>query len=486
MSIQWNKEVKMKDIAKFFNQEIKLGEVNYNKCLQVSTLIVAFGVIPSFTYGTVLGSLDAQREALMIEVNSLKAEMVTAAQSIPKASSLNFGVVYNATTDKTAYTAGSPVTVTYYNSISTTTSIISLDLYNTSGTLVQKLATMSPYQGLNKYTFNVATSSLEKGNTFFVRVNAIKFNQSVDTNKFEVKIPSTAPKVEFVSSSERIESNIDYMTADDEGVYKLTFDVWAESNPIYIELGPGKRGTVEENTAINYTIKTASTGFGVNASGAVTSDLVRVSGGTLVGTMTGSFVKIAPYTKAQFAFVVYLDPVKSDAYKLQLHSVNYNTEPLDANTQLVVTPAEKFQSAALIIENEFRPTPVDVTSIQSYASVFRTANVSLTFNLNNVGKQDMYISRDGFKSVEYEASQAVASSTLNSRGSSAVGDTQAAYIIKAGTKRSFELNATMVNKGPEKMQSFVVKKIRVSDQINLLQKFDISSGLENLKITQSF
>ena len=40
MSINWNKEVKWKDVQKFFNQEVHIGEIDYHKCLQVSALIV--------------------------------------------------------------------------------------------------------------------------------------------------------------------------------------------------------------------------------------------------------------------------------------------------------------------------------------------------------------------------------------------------------------------------------------------------------------
>lgn len=110
MSIQWNKEVKMKDVKKFLNQEISLGEIDYHKCLQVSLMVVAFGIIPAFTYGTVLGTLEGQRIALMGEVSSLKAEVLSAKSSLASVSYF-----------KARLSAASPVerTITTSNSIVT-------------------------------------------------------------------------------------------------------------------------------------------------------------------------------------------------------------------------------------------------------------------------------------------------------------------------------------------------------------------------------
>jgi hypothetical protein len=234
MSINWNQEVKMKDVAKFFNQEIDLGDINYNKCLQVSALIVAFGVIPSFTYGTVLGSLDGQRVALMAEVSALQAEALTAAQSIPKYNQ----VVYNAAVDKASYTVGSPVTVTYYNLVATTTNVVSIDLYSAQGSLVQKIATMIPYAGPNKYSFNIATSTLEKGSTFFIRVSTSLNGQNVNTNKFVVHkyaVDTRPVVVDFVSSSAYRSFTADADGEKDVGTFVISYKVSAGvDNDIYL------------------------------------------------------------------------------------------------------------------------------------------------------------------------------------------------------------------------------------------------------------
>lgn len=233
MSIQWNKEVKMKDVAKFFNQEIHLGEVDYNKCLQVSTLIVAFGVIPSFTYGTVLGTLEAQREALVSEVLNLQAQVVS---TIPRSASST--VVHSASTDKTIYALGSSTTVYFYNNVASTTNVVNLDLHLANGVFVQRIVSMIPYAGPNKHTFTISSSTLEKGNSFFVKATATKFGQSVSTNKFEVQkyaVDTRPVVVNFVAASAYKSFTANADGEKDVGTFVIGYNVTAGvDNDIYL------------------------------------------------------------------------------------------------------------------------------------------------------------------------------------------------------------------------------------------------------------
>lgn len=183
----------MKDVAKFLNQDVNLQpvgdllntNVDLNKCAQVAAIVAIFGVIPAFTYGTVLGNLDAQKEVLISEVAALhsQAAVVTAQ---PVASSTRI-VIYNAATDKQTYAIGSTTVVTFYSALeASTTNIIALDLY-AGDALVQRLATMSPYKGPNRYSFVVASSTLAKVNVFKVKITSLKYGVSINTNPFQVK-----------------------------------------------------------------------------------------------------------------------------------------------------------------------------------------------------------------------------------------------------------------------------------------------------------
>lgn len=183
MAINWNREVTGKDVKKFFNQEIKLGEINYSKCLQVSLLVFALGIVPAFTYGLVLGTLDEQRVALMGEVESMKAEIISA-KILKSASSST--IIYGASTDKKVYAAGSTTIVYFYSALpASTTNIMSVDLYS-ENTLVQKIATLSPRQGLNEVSFKVASTSTTTSRAFKVRVTALQYNKAIETNTFTI------------------------------------------------------------------------------------------------------------------------------------------------------------------------------------------------------------------------------------------------------------------------------------------------------------
>ncbi|MBP9701806.1 MAG: hypothetical protein KBD47_02370 [Candidatus Pacebacteria bacterium] len=509
MSIQWNKEVTVTDVAKFFNQEIDMKpveklfatEIDLNKCAQVAAMVAIFGVIPAFTYGTVLGTLEGQRVALLTDVTSLQAEVMSAARSIVPPTTVPGGttagtskIITSVITDKGVYTAGSPVQLTFYSTLpASTTNIYQISLYSASGALVQNLATMSPYQGPNRYNFTIATSTIEKaGEAFTVRVTATKYNQSVDSNRIFVKAVYSNPKIVFVVSSATQQMNVEDVASDDQGVYSVTFNVEAKEKPVFIKLGSATRGTSVNKTGANYVIASATNGYTATTSGSVSSELTRVSG----GVVQGNFVKLDAWTTAKFKLSVYFDSSLNDLYRMQLYSVNYNVNATDPNVHAVLYPTYNYQTNSVFVPNgpQSPTTPTaNVSGAETYVNVVRTASIIIPFVLNNAGKQDIYIGKvediyDLYKNVEFEVSTKIASTTIYSHANnhSVLGDTQNAYIIKAGTSRRFWHEVGLENTGPERMQVYAVKKIYFSDDPTSLRKYNISSGLENLKVTQSF
>ncbi len=470
MSIQWNKEVKMKDVAKFFNQEIHLGEVDYNKCLQVSTLIVAFGVIPSFTYGTVLGTLEAQREALVSEVLNLQAQVVS---TLPKVASTT--VVHSASTDKTIYNLGSSTTVYFYNNVASTTNVVNLDLHLASGVFVQRIVSMIPYAGPNKHTFTISSSTLEKGSSFFVKATATKFGQSVSTNKFEVKKIVTP-----------ITSNVKRFILETEGGYITQGQNLDLTGDIKIRCYYNSLGNC---TNISFYFQNGWS-LGLAAPKNKTSMTV------------GNYADAWTWPNADQPYLSMSAPGRGgdNAGSFIVHEIRFNEKGELINAAIDFTHIQLYggkptgpKSEGQIRYNSNYPVKIktvaaqptiDANSTTAKVTVFRAADVELSFVVNNTGKQDIYIGKDGLKSIGYGTTAPIDFSTIT--GSALAGDTQGAYMIKAGTKRFLSLNVVMVNKSSEKMQSYAVKKIYFSDEQSSLNKYSISSGLENLKITQSF
>ena len=638
----------MSDVRKFLNQEVSLKplsdlmstKVDFNKCAQTVAVIAVFGVIPAFTYGTVLGTLDGQRIALMEEVSGLQAQVIS---SMPKSATTT--VVHTASTDKTLYALGSSTTIYFHNNVASTTNVVTLDLYNASnGTMVQRIVSMIPYAGQNKHTFTAPSSVIEKGNAFFVRVTASKYGQYVDTNKFEIRESNDrGPIVSLIRVDQYMKSNLEDDLSDDLGVYNVEYEVMAWNRPVYIEIGAATRGVIENNTGVNFLVKDGSNN--ATSTGVVSSTLTHVTGGVIQGT----FVKLEPYASARFKMTVIFDPAITNTYRVQLYSVNYSNTAVDATTQVVLTPAEKYQTSSLLVQDAIKLlTPPKVTLTGSsavvqfnaeetasddqgnYAAIFtvdakekpifiklgaatrgtalnnengvnyvitsasgvatttgsvsaslvgagggsiisdgyvkidpwssakfklnvyfdpsvtnsyrlqlhsvnyslnalkidtqfvllptynyqteaivvqntdttplvsvsnpyrniyieRKADVVFGFMLTNPANKDVYISRDGFKAFAYETSLKIASSTVTPSGAWMIqGDTKEALVVKAGSARQFYNSATVFNRGNQVSQSVKVKKIYFTDNLSLLQKYAVTTGLDALQINATF
>ncbi len=191
MSIQWNKEISVTDVAKFFNQEIDMKpveklfttEIDLNKCAQVAAMVAIFGVIPAFTYGTVLGTLEGQRVALLTDVTSLQAEVLMSAKSIVSASSAGTStIISNVRTDKEVYAQGSTTLVSY--SSATSTGTVRISLYDSKSNLIKDFGTTTSKLGINTFSLVVPSSSAD---LFTVRVTHLQSNRTATSNKFEIK-----------------------------------------------------------------------------------------------------------------------------------------------------------------------------------------------------------------------------------------------------------------------------------------------------------
>lgn len=433
MAINWNREITGKDVKKFFNQEIKLGEMDYSKCMQVSLLIFALGIVPAFTYGMVLGVLDEQRVALMSEVSSLKAQVISSTSSIPR-----LPMIYGATTDKTVYTLGTTTLVRFYNSYpASTTNIFSIDLYSSS-TLVQRIATMSPRAGLNQVSFKVATSSLEKTNAFHVRVTATKYGLFADTNKFTVQryaVDTRPVIVDFVSSGANKSFVADVDGDKDVGTFVINYKVTAGvDNDVYLR----RKGIAWATTTDSTTGKALSvTHTATNSSAKDTQDSYFIPKG-----FTRSFV-----TRVD------LEATRTGFAGVTIKSIEWGTtSPSAYPNKTVIVDSNVFKTNILYL-NSFAQTaprlsvekvtavtlPGDVSLLQSDIGVFRfRANIT-------AGDSDVYIASSTIRS-------AGAGFILQSRGPEVSGrfpvtvmskpnpkDTANYSFIPRGTSRSFDV-----------------------------------------------
>ncbi len=490
----------MKDVAKFLNQEVDLkplGDimnttVDLNKCAQVAAVVAIFGVIPAFTYGTVLGNLDAQKEILVSQVSSLRAEVLSASQSIPKSNK----AIYSVATDKEAYTTGSPVQLTFYSSLpASTTNIYQISLYSTSGALIQNIATMNPYQGPNRYSFTVATSTMEKGGELFVRVTATKHNQSADSNKFTVKAVYSKPKVTLTSSSEVVQFNLDDTASDDQGRYAATFTVDAKESPVFIKLGKAVRGTQLSNAGVNYVITSASGSYAATTTGSVSSELSLVSGGVI---FSGGFVKVDAWSSAKFKLNVYFDPSVTDFYRLQLYSVNYNIKGNDADMQLVLLPTYIYQTEAIAIQDEVKSVQPSVTvrkmnavAVSGFGEGPIVSDLGLYRFLVRVAagdsdlyipkKSGQYVSGDNSKGFVFshsggQSENSWAVSVVSDRPVLVPEDTATHFFIKKGSVRSFNTVVSLAPRGnPNTQHSLTFKGFNWGATTNSVSKFTDSN-----------
>lgn len=146
--------------------------------------------------------------------------------------------------------------------------------------------------------------------------------------------------LEAGTMSQVIKANTDVTTADDEGVFKIEFDVTAFEDDLYIEDSEPTRGTVESNRGVNYQILLG----GVVA----TSGIAVATLDSDAELEAGRFLVQEGNTET-FTLTVEFDPSVTGSYKLQLYSLNFNTVNADANTQQRANPEEDYDTNSLTI-----------------------------------------------------------------------------------------------------------------------------------------
>lgn len=139
--------------------------------------------------------------------------------------------------------------------------------------------------------------------------------------------------------SETIKANTDSTTADDEGVFKIEFDVTAFEDDLYID-DNATRGTVESNTGVNYRIL---------ASGSATTTGTAVPTLDSDAELDGGRFLVEEGNTETFTLTVEFDPAITGSYKLELYSLNFNTTNADANTQQRANPSEDYETDSLTI-----------------------------------------------------------------------------------------------------------------------------------------
>ncbi len=426
MAINWNREITGKDVKKFFNQEIKLGEINYSKCMQVSLLIFALGIVPAFTYGMVLGVLDEQRVALMGEVSALKAQVISSTSTLPRAATL-----YNATTDKTVYTLGSTTLVNFYNSYpASTTNIVSIDLYSSS-TLVQRIASMSPRTGLNQVSFKVASSSLEKTNMFHVRVTATKYNQFAETNRFVVNKPLATTSVALVYTNTQILNN--ELNPNSSAEFTISFSV---TSPVDTYM----RRNVLVGTTTN------------SVPGLKTFTREISSRTTNAKDNSDSYFLRAGETRT-FIFETVASPLTTGPVGITLKGILFGAGAYgNASDRVINLDTNIFRTQIVVLQAAQQPAP-KVSFIKTTQEYVSNISDSSSDDQGRFGIQvavtavvDTYIKADP-KNVLWRAdvlrgdSRVSTTSTFTSVGTTSPKDVAGLYFVRAGTTREFKLDA---------------------------------------------
>lgn len=480
MSIQWNKEVKMKDIAKFFNQEIDLGDINYNKCLQVSALIVAFGVIPSFTYGTVLGSLDGQRVALMAEVSALQAEVLAAAQSIPQYATAKFisasnvlsfsadaegqkdigtfkinysltanegdmylrrnSVAWGTTTDSTT---GKMLAIAFESrkplSSDTRDSFHIPKGYTREFTLTVDLeATINGYAAIEIRSMKWGTTTSATSSDKVLYVNRKDFSTYRQLLRSNAKVvPPVQQVVSLVSTNARVETNIDNNTNDDEGVFQLKFNV---TSP--------KEGYMRQD--VLWGTSTGSTVSLGKVAKVITKDRSNVK------DTKDSFFFSEGETRS-FLFTLIGTPVKTGVVAVTLNGIKFGSgmysNASDTVTQL---DANKFKTQSILIQHEEKAGPAVLLKKASATVVPGDEKVSdmgfIRYNINiTASESDIYIAKEtsfekkgtgfvvGYSDKATMGIYPTRRPTVAMSVDFSVFDTDKAFVIKKGSTRNFDI-----------------------------------------------
>lgn len=415
MAINWNREVTGKDVKKFFNQEIKLGEINYSKCLQVSLLVFALGIVPAFTYGLVLGTLDEQRVALMGEVGSLKAQVI--------GSSKESQIIYEARANSELYASNTPISISFNSA--TSTGVVKFDLLDGKSKLLQALGTTTTRLGVNTFTFRIATSTLATSDLFTVKVSLLNPQRVITTGKFSVTA-STNPvtvnskmiiysvkndKEVIIEKPAVVSTSKGFVEfSDPSGNYRLNF---AGPNSEQLRLGEYVDAGMED-----YTDK----------------PLIRfVEGSTVTGGGTvGSFtVREIAYsngkvTKAAIDYVMYGSGLTWYTY---FGSVRFNSN----------IPVNKLEKNTFTLKSSAHVVPGDPALKQSDLGVIRY-NIEI-----KAGASDMYVpNKTEFNLIKPETNgvrvEGAGISYVSIKSSPSKDDTAQAFVLKKGQTRNFTVD----------------------------------------------
>ena len=139
--------------------------------------------------------------------------------------------------------------------------------------------------------------------------------------------------------SEVIKANTDTVTTDDEGVFKIEFDVTAFEDDLYVD-DTALRGTVETDTGVN---------FQILSGGSATTTGSAIATLDSDAEMEGARFLVEEGSTETFTLTVEYDPAITGSYKLQLYSLNFNTVNADADKQQRANPEEDFDTDSLTI-----------------------------------------------------------------------------------------------------------------------------------------
>jgi len=133
------------------------------------------------------------------------------------------------------------------------------------------------------------------------------------------------------------------------GLYKMTFDVTAFENDIYVPTGAtNATSSVTKDKGVVYTMED-STGVAMMLNGAGLASTSAVYSST--ATKSGNYYVINQGETKTFTLDITFTPTADGYYRAQLYGVNYNVGSADnANTMQLATPATDFETSFLYID----------------------------------------------------------------------------------------------------------------------------------------
>lgn len=152
--------------------------------------------------------------------------------------------------------------------------------------------------------------------------------------------------IELDSTSETLKANTDSTTTDDEGVFTIEFSVTAFENDLYIDTSAASSTATSGDTDGVYFQVLDANGDPVAAATNIDASL---SSSADDDVQSGHYL-VAEGETETFTLTVEIDPSTSGFHKVQLYSVNYDSDGGTTNdTWQRATPASDFETDALSI-----------------------------------------------------------------------------------------------------------------------------------------